>query len=122
MMPKSIVLSLLLAVSAPTHALAQEAATSQANATTPQPPTAADIQWASRVLNLMVAGMQSDNVPQATKTILFRCLYRNPLRNIATATSRTAQQNNIDTNDNSRVLGVIARVCGLPAEGGGQGG
>lgn len=83
-----------------------------AAAQAPAKPTKAQIESAGRDLTILAAAMQSDKVPNLVKNALFQCLYQNTLAKVSDATSKALAANKLDRSDPSKVIGVMAGVCG----------
>ncbi len=93
-------------------ALAAMTLVGSAVAQAPAKPSKAQIESAGRDLTILAAAMDSDKVPNVVKNALFQCLYQNTLAKISDATTKVLATNKLDRADASKVLGVIAGVCG----------
>jgi hypothetical protein len=104
---RTVLLAAAAALTAATPAIAQDAAS--------KPPTEQEMEVASETLSLLVSGLNSKEVPQETKNGLFGCLYENSLGEIsAAATKAFAENKDLDANDPTLRLIVLAKVCGAP--------
>lgn len=77
-----------------------------------QTPNKTQIGNAGRDLTILAAAMGSDKVPNPVKNALFQCLYQNTLAKISDATTRALAASKLDRADPSKLLGVMAGVCG----------
>lgn len=70
-------------------------------------------QRAVRYLQVLIGGLQSENVGDDVKGILVGCLYGNTLRHISDEVDKVIAANpQLDRTNNSQMLGLIARICG----------
>lgn len=83
-----------------------------AGAQTVAKPSKSQIDNAGRDLTILAAAMDSDKVPNVVKNALFQCLYQNTLAKISEATTKALVANKLDRADPSKVLGVMAGICG----------
>lgn len=77
-------------------------------------PSKAQLDSAAYVLRVITSALQSKDVGQPVKNVLFECLYVNPLSKISEATDRVIAGNpgKVDRKDPSQMLAVIAGACG----------
>lgn len=75
-------------------------------------PSKTEIQSAGRDLDVLAAALESDKVPAPVKNALFLCLYQNTLAKVSATTSKVLAANKLDRTDPSKLLGVMAGVCG----------
>ncbi len=81
----------------------------------PKPPSEAEMKVASETLSLLVSALNSKDVPQETKNGLFGCMYENSLGEISgAATKAFAENKDLDADDPTLRLIVLAKVCGAP--------
>lgn len=83
-----------------------------AGAQAPAKPSKTQIDNAGRDLAILSAAMGSDKVPNPVKNALFQCLYQNTLAKISDGTTKALAASKLDRADPSKVLGVMAGVCG----------
>ncbi|WP_022682906.1 hypothetical protein [Sphingobium bisphenolivorans] len=77
-------------------------------------PSKAQLDSAAYVLRVISSALQSAQVEQPVKNVLFECLYINPLSKISAATDKVIAANagKVDRKDPSQMLAVIAGTCG----------
>ena len=105
---------LLLALAAPTGALAQAKPPAVAG-DTPPAPSDAELQAATDTLSLIVSALNSQEVPANTKAGIMLCLYANPLGKISLGESKVLAENKtIDRTKVAQRLRVLAAICHAP--------
>lgn len=92
-------------LSAPVHA--------QAPARSSAAPPKAKLDGAAFHLQVLMSALQSKQVDQPIKNVLFACLYENAFQKISDATDKVIAGNKLDPKDANKVLTVMAGVCGL---------
>ncbi|MEJ7925177.1 hypothetical protein WG908_00230 [Sphingobium sp. AN641] len=83
-------------------------------------PTKAQVDSAAFHLKVLLSALQSKDVDQPIKNVLFVCLYENPFGKISEATTKVLAGNKLDPKDANKVLTVMAGVCGLRPGGSAQ--
>ncbi|MCP1471420.1 hypothetical protein J3E64_003127 [Sphingobium sp. OAS761] len=85
----------------------------------PAAPSKAELDAGAFHLKVLMGALQSKEIDQPIKNVLFVCLYENPFGKISDATSKVLAGNKLDPKDPNKVLTVMAGVCGLrPGEDG----
>jgi hypothetical protein len=78
-------------------------------------PTQEELKAADQTLSLLVSALNSKDVPQETKNGLFGCMYENSLGTIGSAATKALAENKqIDPENATQRLLVLAKVCGAP--------
>ncbi|MET0362814.1 MAG: hypothetical protein ABW048_13790 [Sphingobium sp.] len=62
---------------------------------------------------LLMEALDSKQVDEPLKNVLFLCIYKNSMEAISDATTKVLAANKLDPDDTSKVLTVMAGVCGL---------
>ncbi len=76
-------------------------------------PTEQQQQNAMQYLQLLIAGLQSEEIGGDVKTVLAGCLYSNSLRTISEEMDTVIAANpELNREDPAQMLGVMARICG----------
>ncbi len=81
-------------------------------------PTKAQLDTAAFHLKVLMGALQSKDVDEPVKNVLFACLYENPFGKVSESTARVLAGNKLDPKDPNKVLTVMAGVCGLRPGGG----
>jgi hypothetical protein len=81
-------------------------------------PSQAELSTGAFHLKVLMSALQSKDVDTPFKNVLFVCLYENPFGQISDATSKVLAGNKLDPKDPTKVLTVMAGVCGLRPEDG----
>lgn len=84
-----------------------------AGAATPAAPAKAQVDTAAFHLKVLMSALQSKEVDEPVKNVLFVCLYENPFGKVSDATTKVLSGNKLDPKDPNKVLTVMAGVCGL---------
>ena len=79
----------------------------------PAAPTKAQLDAAAFHLKVLMSALQSKDVDQPIKNVLFVCLYENPFGKVSDSTAKVLAGNKLDPKDPNKVLTVMAGVCGL---------
>ncbi|MBT2185476.1 hypothetical protein [Sphingobium nicotianae] len=80
------------------------------------PPTPAQMQRVASNFNVLMGALQSKDVPQVVKNVLFVCIYSNPFGKISEGADKAIDAKKVDRNNPNNVLGAMAGVCGLRPE------
>lgn len=108
---------LVLPLAAAALAFSPVAANAQAKkAPAPVPPSPAQMQRAASNFNVFIGALQSKDVPQVVKNVLFVCIYSNPFSKISEGTDKAIAAKKVDKNSPNNVLGAMSAVCGLRPE------
>lgn len=78
-----------------------------------KPPTQAQQAAAVETLKVIMAGLQSKDVPEQVKSAIVGCLYLHNLREISEKTTTVMKQNKLDPKDPNKRLTAIAAICGV---------
>ena len=66
-----------------------------------------------RDLQVLIGGLQSENVEDEVKTVLVACIYANSLKTISDEMASVLEANpQLDQTQGSQLLAVMARICG----------
>ena len=110
-------LRLAAALAASALALSPVAASAQAKkAPAPVAPNPAQVQRAAAIFNVYMGALQSKEVPQVVKNVLFICVYSNPFSKIADGTDKAIAAKKVDKNNPNNMLGAMSAVCGMRPE------
>lgn len=82
-------------------------------ATAPAAPTKSQLETAAFHLKVLMSALQSKEVDEPIKNVLFVCLYENPFGKVSESTAKVLTGNKLDPKDPNKVLTVMAGVCGL---------
>ncbi|BBD97914.1 hypothetical protein SAMIE_1014150 [Sphingobium amiense] len=93
--------------------IAAAALSAPAIAAGPAAPAKAQLETAAFHLKVLMSALQSKDVDEPVKNVLFACLYENPFGKVSESTARVLAGNKLDPKDPNKVLTVMAGVCGL---------
>lgn len=76
-------------------------------------PSKAQVDTAAFHLKVLLSALQSKDVDEPVKNVLFVCLYENPFGKISDAATKVLAGNKMDPKDPNKVLTIMAGVCGF---------
>ncbi len=108
---------LVLPLAAAALAFSPVAANAQAKkAAAPAQPSPAQMQRVASNFSVFMGALQSKDVPQVVKNVLFACIYSNPFSKISDGADKAIAMKKVDKNSPNNVLGAMSGVCGLRPE------
>lgn len=76
----------------------------------------AQVQRAAENFQVLMSGLQSDQIPQSIKGVLFGCIYGNSFGQISEGTDKVISERKLDRKNPTQVLSAMAAVCGFRPE------